>query len=100
MSKKLLFFALLSFFSSIANAYDFEVDNIYYSITSKTDKTCAVDDNGTENTYSGNITIPAKVIYNENEYTVTCNDFYQEWQIIRLYHKTWHSCTFCLPKWK
>lgn len=71
MSKKLLFFALLSFFSSIANAYDFEVDNIYYSITSKTDKTCAVDDNGNENTYSGNITIPAKVTYNEKEYTVT-----------------------------
>lgn len=71
MSKKLLFFAFLSFFSSIANAYDFEVDNIYYSITSKTDKTCAVDDNGNENTYSGNITIPAKVTYNEKEYTVT-----------------------------
>ena len=71
MRNKLLLFVLLSLFAGMANAYDFEVDNIYYKITSKTENTCSVVNNGNDNTYSGDVTIPAKVTYDEKEYTVT-----------------------------
>ena len=55
------------------NAHDFEVDNIYYSVVSKTDHTCAVVNNaGRDKSYSvSSITIPEKVTYDNTEYTVT-----------------------------
>lgn len=55
------------------NAHDFEVDNIYYSVVSKTDHTCAVVNNaGKDKSYSvSSITIPEKVTYDNTEYTVT-----------------------------
>lgn len=61
--------------SIMANAADFEVDGIYYNITSETDKTVEVTYCGNyaghyPNAYSGSVTIPESVIYNENTYCV------------------------------
>lgn len=61
--------------SITANAADFEVDGIYYNITSETDKTVEVTYCGNyaghyPNAYSGSVTIPESVIYNENTYCV------------------------------
>lgn len=53
-------------------AHDFEVDNIYYKIISKADKTCKVTNNsGKDNSYSGNVTIPEIITYDNEEYSVT-----------------------------
>ena len=63
--------------SANAFAYDFEKDGIYYNILSETDRTIAVtycyynNINGYYNYFSGNLIIPAKVIYNGKTYTVT-----------------------------
>ena len=58
-----------------AFAYDFEKDGIYYNITSETDRTVEVTyrhyDYDYDNDFSGNLIIPAKVIYNGKTYTVT-----------------------------
>ena len=57
-------------------AHDFEVDGIYYNITSETDKTVAVTYQGNsyfENIgeYSGSVTIPESVTYSGSTYSVT-----------------------------
>ena len=64
--KRTLFFMLLFVWLSApaAWAYDFKADDIYYYITSSSDKTVAVtyyslDDNG----YSGDVTVPETVTY-------------------------------------
>lgn len=58
-----------------AFAYDFKRDGIYYNITSETDRTVEVTyryyDYDYDNDFSGNLIIPAKVIYNGKTYTVT-----------------------------
>ena len=55
-----------------ANAYDFEVDGIYYNITDKTTFTVGVTYKTTSyNSYSGNVVIPSTVIYNGQTYSVT-----------------------------
>ena len=59
-----------------ASAHDFEVDGIYYDITSSSDLTVAVTYRGTlfnhySNEYSGSVVIPNKVTYNSKEYSVT-----------------------------
>jgi len=51
-----------------ANAYDFEVDGIYYKITSADQKTVEVAKDGS---YSGDVVLPASVTYNEETYSVT-----------------------------
>ena len=61
--------------SLTANAHDFEVDGIYYNITSSTDLTVAVTFRGSKydsysNEYSGEIVVPHDVIYNGNTYRV------------------------------
>ena len=58
------------------SAEDFEVDGIYYNITSEVDKTVEVTYSGDSSSavdyeYSGSVTIPETVIYNENTYSVT-----------------------------
>ena len=56
------------------NAHDFEVDGIYYNITSATDLTVAVTYKGSDYSsavYSGDIVIPSSVSYNGNSYSVT-----------------------------
>ena len=73
-TKLLTIVALLCSIS--ANAHDFEVDGIYYNITSETDSTVSVIFRGLrydyyENEYSGTITIPPIVNYNSNTYRVT-----------------------------
>lgn len=62
---------LLAFITALtAMAYDFQVDGIYYSISSSTDKTVSVT-NTRNYYYSGKIIIPEKVTYNDTEYSVT-----------------------------
>ena len=73
---KTLLAALLLLCSTIASAHYFEVDGIYYNITSITDKTVAVTYRGSSsyeysNEYSGAVTIPANVSYNGTTYSVT-----------------------------
>ena len=57
-------------------AEDFEVDGIYYNVTSSSDKTVAVTYRGNHynsysNEYSGSVTIPESVTYNGTAYSVT-----------------------------
>ncbi len=51
------------------SAYDFEVNGIYYDITSFTDFTCAVTNGEIE--YCGDITIPSEISYNSRILKVT-----------------------------
>ena len=58
-------------------AHDFEVDGIYYNITSDTDKTVEVTCRGFDyynysDRYSGAVTIPESVTYNGNTCSGTC----------------------------
>jgi len=62
--------------SLAASAHDFEVGGIYYNIKSTTDLTVAVTYGGSSydsysNEYSGAVTIPETVTYNNNTYSVT-----------------------------
>ena len=50
--------------------YDFNKDGIYYNILSETDRTVAVT-YGSYGSYSGNVTIPTKIIYQSTTYSVT-----------------------------
>ena len=67
-----------------ASAHDFEVDGIYYKITYSTDLTVEVTYQGSSyssysNEYSGAVTIPSTVTYNNKTYSVTSignNAFY------------------------
>lgn len=66
-----LFLLLTALFSCIsANAYDFEVDGLYYNInTDKSTVTLTRANNTTH--YSGRLSIPESVTYNQKTYTVT-----------------------------
>ena len=55
----------------IANAYDFEVDGIYYNIFYNIDGNEAIVTYKSDQSYSGDITIPSTVTYNNTSYTVT-----------------------------
>ena len=62
------------------SAEDFEVDGIYYNITSQADKTVAVTYQGNDyssfyDEYSGEVTIPESVTYSGNTYSVTSIGF-------------------------
>ena len=61
---------------SLAFAHEFEVDGIFYNITSETDLTVEVTYKGSysnsySNEYSGQVTIPETVTYNSMTYSVT-----------------------------
>ena len=56
-------------FPILSNAYDFEVDGIYYYIRSTGDRTCAVTYGDAK--YIENIDIPSSVSYRNNTLTVT-----------------------------
>jgi hypothetical protein len=60
---------LLSALALTANAYDFQVGNLYYSVTDATELTCSVDNGEVE--YSGEIVIPSTVTYKGKELKVT-----------------------------
>ena len=66
---KFLLTSIASLLCSITiSAHDFEVDGIYYNITSSTDNTVMVSD------YRGDaksVTIPTRVTYNGETYKVT-----------------------------
>ena len=66
---KHLFTVLLLLCSMAASAQNFEVDGIYYNITSSTNKTVEVK-SGT-NKYTGDVVIPESVVYNDVTYSVT-----------------------------
>ena len=73
---KHLLTALLLLLSVAVNAHDFEVDGIYYRITSSTNKTVAVTYRGSSyynysNEYTGSVVIPETVVYNGTTYSVT-----------------------------
>ncbi|MBQ4520057.1 MAG: leucine-rich repeat domain-containing protein [Bacteroidaceae bacterium] len=58
------------------SAHDFEVDGIYYNITSETNLTVEVTYEGlhyysVSNEYTGEVVIPEKVTYNDKNYSVT-----------------------------
>ena len=60
---------LMSMVTSVASAHDFEVDGIYYVITSSADHTVAVSYRGSDfysysDEYTGKVTIPETVTYN------------------------------------
>ena len=67
--KQILLTIVMLFFSLTANAYDFEVDGIYYNIISMEDLTvevtCGNDD------YSGEVVIPETVVYGSKVLNVT-----------------------------
>ena len=69
--------AVIGLLCSISvSAEDFEVDGIYYNITSSSDKTVEVTFRGNyynsySNEYSGAVTIPESVTYNGSDYSVT-----------------------------
>ena len=54
--------------SVMANAYDFEVDGIYYNILSSTDLTAEVTYG--DNKYTGNVIIPSIVNYKSRDLTI------------------------------
>ena len=58
----------------VAQAHDFEVDGIYYNITSETNKTVEVTYKGESYStiieYSGDIVVPENVSYNDTLYSV------------------------------
>ena len=76
--KKIVFLTLMLYNMASVLAYDFEVDGIYYNITSESNLTVEVTYKSTTNyysyhgcSYSGKITIPESVMYNGKSYTVT-----------------------------
>ena len=76
MKKSLLCFLILLMVPLASMAYDFEVDGIYYKLTgsSSVAVTYKGDDPwSSDNTasYSGQITIPSTVNYNNKSYSVT-----------------------------
>lgn len=79
---KILSLAVLLSLATTARAHDFEVDGIYYNITSETDLTVEVTYQGdtyyrdsytyyfNKNDYKGDVTIPSSVTYASKTYNV------------------------------
>ena len=75
-TKYILLLAALLLGNLAASAEDFEVDGIYYNITSETDLTVEVTYRGTNSNsypdeYIGEVAIPGTATYNGNTYRVT-----------------------------
>lgn len=80
-TKKLLLSLFAMLMPLLASGHDFEVDGIYYSITSSTELTVEVTHKGSSyveysNEYSGAIDIPELVTYASQTYRVTAIDDY------------------------
>lgn len=69
ITKKLWVFVAMLCTLISASAYDFEVDGIYYNISSEANKEVSVTYK-TSNSYSGIVNIPTSVSYNGKTYTV------------------------------
>ncbi len=70
--KRNLFIIIATLFPMLAIAHDFEVDGIYYNVTSEIDLTVEVT-SGREygGLYSGDVTLPEEVMYDNVQYKVT-----------------------------
>ena len=68
-SIRIIILMLAILMPTISYAYDFEYDGIYYN---KNGTEATVTHNGSYNSYSGNVIIPANVKYDGRTYTVTC----------------------------
>ena len=62
---------------AIAKAHDFEVDGIYYNIitSNEVEVTFLGNEYGNPDSYSGDIVVPATVLYNDTTYAVTAIGF-------------------------
>ena len=70
--RRLVLSAALCFSCLLANAYDFEVEGIYYNITDSASLTVEVTFSTAEgNSYSGDVTIPETIMYEGTSYSVT-----------------------------
>ena len=74
--KKLFLSLLVALLPLVASAHDFEVDGIYYDITSSAKLTVEVTYRGSsydeyEDEYTAKVVIPESVIYNDKTYSVT-----------------------------
>ena len=74
--KKHLLILFAAFATLAASAHDFEVNGIYYNITSRADETAEVTFKGSSSDeysyeYSGSINLPATVTYEGVDYSVT-----------------------------
>jgi len=67
--KKLLSFILFVLMPLLANAVTVEIDGIYYNLDRKTG--VAEVTRNTVHVYAGDVVIPEKVVYEDNEYIVT-----------------------------
>ena len=77
---KTILAALLLLCSTVASAHYFEVDGIFYNITSSTQKTVAVTYGGSyyyavSDEYTGAVVIPAAVTHNNITYSVTSIEY-------------------------
>ena len=73
---KILLTVLMSMVCLCTFAHDFEVDGIYYGVTSPEEKTVAVTFGGNSfnrysDIYTGNVIIPESVTYKGTTYSVT-----------------------------
>lgn len=70
-----LLFAVMATLS--VNAYDFEVDGLYFDIVSKTEFTCKLTyKDSNYNSYSGDVVLPDQVVYNGNTYRVVSINYH------------------------
>lgn len=73
--KKIFTLLVLMAITASVNAYDFEVNSIYYSISSVADLTCSVTAKSSSSlgngSYSGAVVIPPTVTYEDKTYKVT-----------------------------
>ena len=70
-----LLFAVMATLS--VNAYDFEVDGLYFDIVSKTEFTCELTyKDSNYNSYSGDVVLPDQVVYNGNTYRVVSINYH------------------------
>lgn len=68
---RLLATLLLALTATVASAYDFEVDGIYYNKNSDGISVSVTYKDSDDNSYSGSITIPSQVTYSGKTYSVT-----------------------------
>ena len=67
--KKTLLFILVALLPMVVNAYDAEIDGIYYNFSGN--KAIVTYRNTDYNSYYGDVVIPSSVIYNSRTYSVT-----------------------------
>ncbi|MBR5728744.1 MAG: leucine-rich repeat domain-containing protein, partial [Prevotella sp.] len=69
--KKLILSTILLALPLLANAYNAEVDGIYYNLDSSNKTATVTRKDNNYNSYSGSVTIPETFIYEGVEYSVT-----------------------------